>query len=806
MKKTKLLTSIAALALVASLGACTTGDIIIDVGGVDLDVDVDSTESTETSDSTETGGLSDSTETGGSSDSTETGGTSDSTESGSGDTSTPTPEPDPEPDPEPEPETDYWSNHLTQAQLNSAKELLGCDIDDVLPYVLPDGLELQCSVNSRYVSIEEYSVTQYIDGVQETWIEALTAFGYEQSGSSYYYNDYRVAMQDSSAPASNFTDVAVNLYPPEKQEETKIDSWAKLLTTADYQNFAAVFGKEIESVLPFYAPNESAELGGYTSASLSTSAATLTLTATPTSSGQSSAELDNNWGYVLGQFGYSATHNGSQTTYVLNGFQVVTNYDSSSFSFVFSKYEEPQNPDEDIAEAILDNILGQTPNWEAFYGYAEDDWGGSITEYLTTDSDSNLYGYKDCDDFDDDTYTYYYYGGYRCMYSYSGHQAQTPQVVYTTYEDELEFFATGLNETFDLSDSSHFELNETSNGYKLTVLLAPYYVALESYTFTVDASYNLLAIDRDTEIGSHSDEIATSHVEGITYAEVEEALAETGFNPEDFGLGEKEEDDGLAHNPAELMEKIYNENNYHITLYYDAYETDEDYRITYGDYLSNSTYYWYYLQTYVDVEYYAYDIYYMEDALLVDEYKYNGYYYAATGYEVIFYDYGEGNSVYRWTTSNGYQFSGSYWNAQYRLYDIVYSMMLAYSYYGVQNGFSYTGSGTDYYGDEYDSYNLNSTSALYLFTCLGTEFLFGTQSACINAAYSFDFDGAYFYEESQSMEVDYWTYGLYTDDSTATSDSIVYFGEYIIEAVIDDVGTTTDYGYCQYMSNYFLGI
>ncbi len=592
MKKTKLLTSIAALALVASLGACTTGDIIIDVGGVDLDVDVDSTESTETSESTE---------------SSESSESSDSTETSGGDTSTPTPEPDPDP----EPETDYWSNHLTEAQLNSAKELLGCDIDDVLPYVLPEGLDLDFYVSTQ-VAITESSYSQYIDGVQETWVEALTAFGYEQSGSDYYYNDYRVTLTDNSYVASNMTSFLIGLYPPEQssgEEETKIDSWAKLLSSSDYQNFAAVFGKEIESVLPFYAPNESAELGGYTSASLSTGAATLTLTATPISSGQSSAELDNNWGYILGQFGYSATHNGSQTTYVLNGFQVVTNYDSSSFSFVFSKYVEPEqepgDSDLDIAEAILD-AASDGVNWDAFHGeYIDEGWEDTETTYLTEDDDGAYGSVVDYEE-DDVTFAYYYQNGKEYSYAANRKSYAVDDQWGDEYEDYLEYYTDDVLdgvEDFDL-DSDSYQLKEYGDGYELIITVSGYMGYYEyEYIYIVDGDLNVVALAYGEYFAG---DLEGYYAEETTYEQV--AASMTDFNPALWG-----EDTKITYEENDLNDMIaeINENhNYEAISYFYLYQSDAV-SVDYQGSVSMSA-----------VARYATDIYATKDACLIQYLQY----------------------------------------------------------------------------------------------------------------------------------------------------------------------------------------
>ncbi|MCD8195541.1 MAG: hypothetical protein LUD22_04525, partial [Coprobacillus sp.] len=197
-----------------------------------------------------------------------------------------------------------------------------------------------------------------------------------------------------------------------------------------------------------------------------------------------------------------------------------------------------ESSEEEIASDILKAVQGSTPNWTAFYGNAEDTYGGELTSYLALDANGNLYGYVDSDDWDDETYTYYFYNGYRCVYN-AYNVAQEPKEITTTFEEELELYISGLSVSFNLTTDS-YELSEVNDGYSLAV--THNYV---EYTFIVDASYNLLSLEREQLVGSSSDFVDWSYVEGLDFEDVEYALSETDFDPDDF-FGEQGGDEGGA--------------------------------------------------------------------------------------------------------------------------------------------------------------------------------------------------------------------------------------------------------------------
>ncbi len=229
--------------------------------------------------------------------------------------------------------------------------------------------------------------------------------------------------------------------------------------------------------------------------------------------------------------------------------------------------KESGDTEEDIANAILESVQGSTPNWTAFYGEAVDTYDGELTSYLTLDSNGALFGYIDSDEWDDETYTYYFYNGYRCMYNASG-VAQEPKEITTTFEGELELYIAGLSVSFNLATDS-YELSEVNGGYTLEITHSNV-----KYTFTVDASYNLLALEREQLLGSSSDYVDSSYVEGITYADVEAALANTDFVVEDF-FGEQGGDEQGGDEPTP-------EEGYTISDYIAAL-TATGFNLNYGD-------------------------------------------------------------------------------------------------------------------------------------------------------------------------------------------------------------------------------
>lgn len=279
----------------------------------------------------------------------------------------------------------------------------------------------------------------------------------------------------------------------------------------------------------------------------------------------------------------------------------------------------------------------------------------------------------------------------------------------------------------------------------------------------------------------------------ISESELEEDSTSSESSPSQPSDPEINEKD-LIQNPSELMEIVNETNSYSLQLQYNTWETQEEYKVKYSEYdYSSDTQ----LEKYVELSSSVLlDIFVTKDAIRMDKYIYSNGEYKWSEEQVV---YNVGNSYYTYTTTDLENWSSSFRNG-YTYQEILYTLMYAYEMQ-VQNYFDFLYSDTDSYGDTYDKYGItNQTRINYFFMSLSTEYIFD-RSALKDISNTYFFGGIYFYKLLQLTQVDFYIDEIVYEDEDINDDTLVYYSEQDVIALIYDVGQTTDNGYCESIHN-----
>ncbi len=233
--------------------------------------------------------------------------------------------------PEPNGDNSSWKNHLTSYQLSLIEEFLEVTLDSILPVVLPDEGYYDLDITSSFIRFDVTGKGYNLNSLTSNWVNALTEFGYTKEGSldyEYSYQGYIVLI--SLDEAGDFWEL--DLRKPSK-EVIIASKWEDIMSSADITNICAILNKDLDDVLPFYAPDPTdLDKGGYASISVNLSLQCLIINAVTTDIIPSLDSLNETWSSLLIEFGYSE----SSSTYTYSSVKVVLSIDNDLWSLTLS--------------------------------------------------------------------------------------------------------------------------------------------------------------------------------------------------------------------------------------------------------------------------------------------------------------------------------------------------------------------------------------------------------------------------------------------------------------------------------------
>ncbi len=433
-----------------------------------------------------------------------------------------------------------------------------------------------------------------------------------------------------------------------------------------------------------------------------------------------------------------------------------------------------------IAKAIIEEVSKYEHSSDVFSSFhlsALDSENNQTDDgYITIDDEDNLYGVWNTTDLSSSVVaTKYYDGGYaynlttnvsgeKTLGSYGPDSSTSIDELLANYNNPLE----NVINVNDL-ECSDFILTRTSTDFTLYVSLD----ASSYLTYTVNKNFELTAISY-----YESDEYFYS-LETITSNEISEAMSD--FNKYLWAA---------PTSPEELIDEIHITGSYAISIEYTQYLSEE---LTYGDYYTGNYDKDSLVETFTIYSSYLCDIYYTEDALLFEEYYYysdiedysfvqnillvnspdDPYY----GFDVM-YEYME-RVEGKWDLYAGYY--GSWQD----YYGSLFDEGGRYSFSA--SNFTYSGEGVDQDENAYTIWDLSSSSGRQLFTLLGSDWLFSTPSYVSIASCYID---THFYESLQQMCITYWYDGWTYYTYPTSDDDIVYYTQIYFNAFVYDVGET----------------